>query len=186
MKHIIIAGAPRSGKTTLSRSVHMYYKNPIYTHYKMDSIKRATFDILGLKNKDWHFASTFVAEMIKRICSDNEQESSDPEFFIFDTPHLYPDDLAKFPKSKFLIIFLGYTDISAKEKAIQILEHDSPNCWTKKVSNERLMELVNGNIAFSEEIKAQCSNHDMLYFDTSKNIHTILHSAFNSIIELNQ
>ncbi len=182
MKHVIIAGAPRSGKTTLSRMLRSYYPTPVFTHYKMDSIKRVVFDTFCPENKDWHYASEVVAKMIKKICDDNAQESSNPEYIIFDSPHLYPKDLVDFDRSKFLIVFLGYTDISVEKKAAQILEHDAPSCWTRKLKIPKLKSLIEGNIAFSQEIKKQCAKYGFYYFDTSHNMYQSLIEILNFIV----
>ena len=167
-KHIIIAGSPRAGKTTLSRKIIERF--PRYTHYKMDSIKRAVFDIFYPGNSDWHVASKIVSRIIKKIVDDNKQESTQNELFIFDTPHLYPEDLKDFDKNEYLIVFIGYTEISVKEKTEEILKYDKDTCWTQKLDREKLEELVKGNIEFSKEIRSQCRKYGLKYFDMSNNL----------------
>ena len=103
MKHIILAGAPRSGKTTVSRE--LTYLG--YTHYRLDSIKRACFSFFNPKQNDWHGASKFTVEIIKKLVDDNEQESIRKEYFIFDTPHLYPEDVKDLDPNLFLVVFVG-------------------------------------------------------------------------------
>lgn len=49
MKHVIIAGASRAGKTSLSIELSKCG----YTHYKMDSIVRAMCHIFNLDRHDW-------------------------------------------------------------------------------------------------------------------------------------
>ena len=164
MKHIIVAGAPRSGKTTISRE--LTYLG--YVHYRLDSIKRAIFSIFCPNEKDWHKASQITVKIIEKLVDDNEQESIRKEFFIFDTPHLYPEDVANLDKDKYLIVFIGYTDVDVSEKVQTILEYDAETCWTHKQTKERLHELVQGNIEFSKEIKTQCKKHGIPYFDVSK------------------
>ena len=188
MKHVIIAGAPRAGKTTLSRMIrlviHSYYTHSaVYNHYKLDSIKRAVFDFFKPKKNDWHTASKLVATIIQKVCDDNAQESTEHECFIFDTPHLYPEDLAKFDRTKYLIVFLGYTDVSVNDKVDSILTHDVPSCWTHKLSRKKLKKLVEGNIDFSIEIKKQCKQYDFMYFDVSHDMTFALDSAEQYIIE---
>lgn len=181
MKHVIIAGSPRAGKTTMSKS--LMSGNLGFTHYKMDSIKRAVFDIFCPENKDWHFASKVVARMIKKICDDNRQESTKPECFIFDTPHLYPEDLIDFPKDEFVIIFLGYTEISVEEKTNEILSHDRADCWTKKLERKKLEALVEGNIAFSKELKEQCEKYGIKYFEMSEDMEEHLFEAIDYVVQ---
>ena len=187
MKHVIIAGAPRAGKTTLSRMIRLvinsyYTHSAIYNHYKLDSIKRAIFDFFKPKNNDWHTASKLVASIIQKVCDDNAQESTEHECFIFDTPHLYPEDLAGFDRTKFLIVFLGYTDVTIENKVDSILIHDVPTCWTHKLPRKKLESLVKGNIEFSIEIKNQCKKNGFKYFDVSQNMTSALDEAEDYII----
>jgi hypothetical protein len=92
------------------------------------------------------------------------------EYFIFDTPHIYPEDVKHLDRNKYLIIFLGYTDVGVEEKVEHILSHDAASCWTQKLPREKLVSLVEGNIEFSKEIAEQCSEYDIPYFDVSHNI----------------
>ncbi len=163
MKHTILAGAPRSGKTTVSRE--LTYLG--YTHYRLDSIKRACFSFFKPEQHDWHAASKFTIEVIKKLVDDNEQESIRKEFFIFDTPHVYPEDAIALDPNMFLIVFVGYTDIDVEQKIDYIIKHDSDTCWTQKLSREKLRGLIQGNINFSKEIKVQCEKYHLPYFDVS-------------------
>ena len=165
LRHVIIAGAPRSGKTTVSRELTAFGG---YVHYRLDSIKRAVFDIFCPEKKDWHFASQMTVKIIEKLVDDNNQESTRKEFFIFDTPHLYPKDVAHLDKNDYLIVFIGYTEINVDDKIQDILKYDSPTCWTHKLNRDKLKELVEGNIRFSKEIKAQCQQYGIPYFDVSK------------------
>jgi hypothetical protein len=151
----------------------------------MDSIKRAVFDMFCPGSNDWHLASSVVSQMIKKICDDNAQESSSPEFFIFDSPHIYPEDLLILPKSNFIIVFLGYTDINPRTKMKDIRSYDSKDCWTQKLSEEQLLSLIKGNIEYSEEIKEQCYKYGFPYFDTSKDMNSTLIRALNYIVNNN-
>ena len=179
MKHIIVAGAPRSGKTTLSRKLIC----PGYVHYRLDSIIRAFFKNFPPEYKDWHKASKLTVQVIKQLVDDNEQESIRKEYFIFDSPHLYPEDVASFDTNQFLIIFLGYTDIDVQTKTDAILAYDAKTCWTHKLPREELAKLVDGNIKFSKEIEAQCKAHDILYFDVSNNPEATLQKVREYILQ---
>jgi len=176
-KHIIVAGTPRAGKTTISRE--LTYLG--YVHYRLDSIKRAIFSIFFPNEKDWHKASQITVKIIEKLVDDNEQESTRKEFFIFDTPHLYPEDVAKLDKDKYLIVFIGYTDVDVSEKVQSILDYDDETCWTHKLSREKLEELVRGNIEFSKEIKEQCETYGIPYFDVSNNPEVALQKVKNYI-----
>lgn len=170
MKHIILAGAPRSGKTTVSRE--LTYLG--YTHYRLDSIKRACFSFFNPKQNDWHAASKFTVEIIKKLVDDNEQESIRKEYFIFDTPHLYPEDVKDLDPNLFLVVFVGYTNIDVDQKIESVIKHDSDTCWTQKISKEKLRELIEGNVRFSKEIKRECEQCSLPYFDVSSDFASVI------------
>ncbi|MBR6253524.1 MAG: AAA family ATPase [Clostridia bacterium] len=170
MKHIILAGAPRSGKTTVSRE--LTYLG--YTHYRLDSIKRACFSFFKPEQSDWHAASKFTVEVIKKLVDDNELESIRKEYFIFDTPHVYPEDVKDLDSNMFLIVFVGYIDIDVDHKVDYVIKHDSATCWTQKITREKLRELVQGNINFSKELKSQCEKYSLPYFDVSHNFANVI------------
>ena len=106
MKHIIIAGASRSGKTTLA----LKFKKEGFVHYKMDTIKR------GLDNNFydgrislWSDASPKFANLIERIIDEAKTDIIlDEEWYVIDTCHLYPKDIAKIDLTNTLVVFLGY------------------------------------------------------------------------------
>ena len=90
MKHIIIAGSPRTGKTTLA----LYFHKVGFVHYKMDSIKRAMFKALSLNIYDWHIISPMIASMISTIVLENSSDKVfNNEYYCIDTCHLYPIDI---------------------------------------------------------------------------------------------
>ena len=151
----------------------------------MDSIKRAVFEYFCPDNKDWHFASKFVAQIIKKICDDNSQESDakHPQYFIFDTPHLYPEDVSDFPKKDFIIVFLGYPNMSVERKTDIILRSDSQSCWTQKLPREELEKLVRGNIEFSKEILEQCNKYNLKFFDINQVMSTSIFKALKDPVD---
>ena len=178
MKHIIIAGAPRSGKTTISRELTAFSG---CVHYRLDSIKRAVFDIFCPGKKDWHFASQMTVKIIEKLVDDNNLESTRKEYFIFDTPHLYPEDVIKLDLHEFIIVFIGYTSIDTDKKVDSIIKYDAQTCWTQQLSREKLKSLVEGNIAFSKEIKSQCEKYGIPYFDVSENHIQVLDEVKNYV-----
>ena len=174
-KHVIIAGVPRAGKTTLARTISSFCG---MQHYKLDAIKRAIFEMLCSDRKgDWHFASDVVAQLIQQIVDDNERESKWEERFVFDTPHLYPNSLKNIDRRKFIVVFLGYTYCDPMQKLRDIREHDGEKCWTRKMSDEELLRQIKESIAYSKEIKEQCKENNFQYFDVSQSMKRVLEAA---------
>lgn len=176
MKHIIIAGCSRTGKTTLSNEFSKFG----FIHYRMDSIKRAIYESFGLEKEDWKRVSPKMAHLIATII----RESSSDEFYCIDTCHLYPIDMANEEIENAIIIFLGYPNIEKEEKLNCIRKYDI-NSWTSNQSNEEMLNNIELGIQYSIEAKKQCELLGIPFFDTSYDFKTTLKSAYNYIRRIN-
>ena len=171
MKHIIIAGCARTGKTTLG----LHFHNQGFVHYKMDSIKRAMFKALSLNIKDWHVISPMMASMISTIIEENMSDRVfNNEYYCIDTCHLYPIDILNMNLENTIIVFLGYTNINKEEKLKFIRKYDSNNIWTSKYDDSQLLHDIDLCIQYSEEVKKQCEELNIPFFDTSDNFSEVL------------
>ena len=174
MKHIIIAGCARTGKTTLA----FYFYNRGFVHYKMDSIKRAMFKTLSLNIKDWHVISPIIASMISIIIKENNSDKVfNNEYYCIDTCHLYPVDIFNMNLKDTIIVFFGYTNISKEQKLKFIREYDSENIWTSKLDDSQLLHDIDLCIQYSLEVKKQCEELNVPFFDTSYNFSEALDEA---------
>lgn len=168
--HIIIAGAARSGKTTLS----LMLKDK-YVHYKMDSIKRGICEAYNLKYDNWEELSPIMCTIINKIIKDNKSDTNYlKENYLFDIPFLYPKDLKMIDTENTIVIFLGYAHLTPNESFKQIREHDTSNLWTSRADDEKLKEWCTDNIKFSKYLEKECKRLNIKYFDTSNNRNEIL------------
>ena len=181
MKHIVIAGASRSGKTTLS----LKFRNLGFNHYKMDSIKR------GLDNNFyegrielWNEASPKFAKLISRIIREADTDIiNGVEWYIIDTCHLYPKDIAPlYDKEKTVVVFLGYPNIKPEDKLKVIRENDPKNGWTWSKSDEVLLTNSKMDIDYSIEAQKECESLGIKFFDT-ENFDKAINDAYNYILE---
>ena len=179
VKHIIIAGCSRTGKTTLS----MLFKEMGYIHYKMDTIKRGIYNnFCSNKNDDWKNISPKMAHLIATIINEcNSDKIKNKEFYCLDTCHLYPIDIANEKLKNTVIVFLGYTDLNKNDKLLNIRKYDSDNIWTSSKSDKEILDNIELGIKYSKEVKKQCNNLKIPYFDTSKNFNKVLNDVYNYI-----
>ena len=178
-KHIIIAGIPRAGKTTICLELAKYG----FTHYKMDSIKRGICNIFNLNQHDWASISPKIAELINVIIEENKTDTTKgKEYYVIDTCHLLPRDLINIPKDV-LIIYLGYKDISLEEKVKELKKWDKDYYWSNGLSDEELINMLDANIKFSKVIAKKCKENSILYFDTSYNRDVVLKKVLNIVLE---
>lgn len=179
--HVIIAGAARAGKTTLSLMLNEYG----FTHYKMDSIKRGICESYDLKYDDWEGVSPIMCKIINRIILDNRTDTNfGVEKYLFDTPFLYPKDIEMIDTSETKVIFLGYAHIDVEEELKLIRKYDKENFWTSKISDEELRRWTYDNIEFSKYLESECAKLGIPYYDTSKDRKNVLKRALNDIINM--
>ena len=177
--HVIIAGAARSGKTTLSLMLNKYG----FTHYKMDSIKRGICESYSLKYDDWKDVSPIMCTIINRIIEDNKTDTNYlKEKYLFDSPFLSPKDIKMINTEDTYVLFLGYSQISVDEMVKRIREKDLENYWTNKISDDQLRKETQENIDFSRYIEEECKKCGIKYYDTSIDRERILNEILNDII----
>lgn len=178
--HVIIAGAARSGKTTLSLMLNKYG----FTHYKMDSIKRGICESFSLKYDDWKDVSPIMCTIINRIIEDNKTDTNYlKEKYLFDTPFLYPKDIKMINLEDTKVIFMGYAHIDVDEMVKKIRENDLDNYWTNQKNDEELIKETIQNIEFSKYIEEECNKYGIKYYDTSNNREMVFEEIINDIIK---
>lgn len=178
MKHIIIAGAARSGKTMLALKLGQEG----FVHYKMDSIKRGIDNNFwnGYKD-DWKKVSPHMAYLIKTIIDDNQSDIvRNKEFYCIDTCHIYPRDIAKYDLKNTIIVFMGYCDIDVEDKLKNIRKYDI-DTWSAFKNDEDLINDTKLDIQFSKEAKKQCEELGIKFFDTSVNFEKTLYEIYKYI-----
>lgn len=176
MKHVVIAGCSRTGKTTLSN----YFSNIGFIHYRMDSIKRAIYESFHLKNETWEQVSPKMAHLIATII----RKSSSHEFYCIDTCHLYPIDILNECIENTIIIFMGYPNINEEQKLKLIRKYDT-NAWTSYIEDEEMLNNIKLGIQYSIEAKKQCDVLGIPFFDTSEDFEGTLKNAWNYIRRMN-
>lgn len=177
--HLIIAGAARSGKTSLSLMLNKYG----YTHYKMDSIKRGICESYNFIYDDWEGVSPIMCKIINRIIEDNKTDTNyGLEKYLFDIPFLYPKDISLIDTSNTKVIFLGYAHIDVEEELKLIRKYDKDHFWTTKISDNELRKWTYDNIEFSKYLESECQKLGITYYDTSVNREEVLQKALEDII----
>lgn len=184
MKHIIIAGAARSGKTMMALKLGQEG----FVHYKMDSIKRGIDNNFWNNYKDnWKKVSPHMAYLIKTIIDENQSDIvKGKEFYCIDTCHIYPRDIAKYNLKNTIIVFMGYCNINIDDKIKNIRQYDIET-WSTKKNDEDLKNDTKMDIEFSKEAKKECEELGIKFFDTSINFEQTLYDIYKYIKdELNE
>ena len=172
--HIVIAGAARSGKTTLSRML----KNKGFIHYKMDSIKRGVCKYFDIKTVYWTDFSKGVCSIIKQVMDDEFEDN-----IIFDTPHICVTDSLDLIRDDTIVLFLGYDHMDFDTFLDNVKKYDQ-NTWVGKLSMNELKELFDDSVKFSKDNREECLKYNIKYFDVSDNRDEVLNDACSYVLDI--
>ncbi len=180
MKHIIIAGPSRSGKTTLS----LMFGKLGFVHYKMDSIKRGIdrnfWD--GYKD-DWRKVSPHMSHLIKTIINENASDIvKDKEYYVIDTCHIYPVDIYNEHLENTIIVFLGYANTKIEDK-FKFIRKSDQKLWSSELDDEELKEYIQIGIDYSIEARDECKKYNIKYFDIGNNFKKSINKAYEYILK---
>lgn len=188
-KNILIMGAGRSGKTTLSKMIHETYG---YSIISIDDIVNALAAFPEL-NISWDGDHKKIAEQMSCFLSKYLTELSEGTKFYdgcktviegtdIDFEHLLPT----IDTSKYVLIGLTYNNVSKKDLFQNIRTYDTEDDWTYYVSDEQLAEFcelfLERNRFFNEKFK----EYHILTYDTSINREDVLSEILHTLERLCQ
>ena len=180
----IVSGSSRSGKTITAKKINlekgisylsldwivMGFTNgiPEYgVHDKLfpDEIARGTW--------------TFIKAMIESMLYNETECVIEGEAIL---PELISELINKYPQ-KIRIVFLGYTDISVKQKVkeIKIYSQDK-NDWLLEHPDNYIIDHVINMVVHSQMIKESCTYYDLPYFDTSADFMSSIDQAISHLL----
>lgn len=183
MKNIIILGAARAGKTTLAQMIHKKYNYSIISIDSFVSALHDNFPSLGIAHSNteekFKLLPPFVFSYMKKITNEYPNEK-----FILEGWHVYPNEISKlFYNKDVKIICLGYTKISCEEFFRMIRKSEKENSYTKKMTDEKIKELISNHIEYSKILKKQCEKNNIKFYDTSFERDNVLKEAMKFLID---
>ena len=175
-KHIIIAGVPRSGKSTISQILS---KNFGYQHISMDSIIAGiekVFPETGINSdadtdlqENIQYISSKMALFIRAMMDSGEYNECDYGMVI-DIFQLLPQHYIKYIDSSLCdIYYLGTSDVTPEERYELLKRYDTPNDYTYYKTEEENKEDCADIVTISKQLKEQCRIYNLPYYDTSYN-----------------
>lgn len=185
-KHIIIAGVPRSGKSTLSQIIS---KNFGYQHISMDTIiagieqvfpetginSDANSDLLG----NIGYISSKMSVFIRAMIDSGEYNECDYGMVI-DIFQLLPQHYVKYiDHSVCDIYYLGTSEVTSAERYRLLKRYDTLKDYTYYKSEEENQKDCADIVMISKNLKQLCSTYDLPYFDTSYNREQIFKSVLS-------
>lgn len=173
-KHVIIAGVPRAGKSTLAQRIA---KELGYQHISMDSviagIERA-FPETGINSEAegdlWEnirYISSRMAPFLRGMMDSGEYDEC-PYGMVIDIFQLLPQHYAQYIDSSVCdIYYLGTSEVTAQERYELLKEYDTPEDYTYYKSDEEKKRDCESIVAVSRRFKEQCGIYRLPYYDTS-------------------
>lgn len=163
----IIAGVPRSGKTSLKNKLLNDHKiSGISTDLLREGLRIGMPELGLLKSQDNSEGARILWPAIKGILSAREYFDDD---FVIEGTNILPEHIVKFNNdSNFKICFLGYTKIEPIDKLKQLRTSSSlKGEWTDELDDEKLLKNIIKWIDTSKLYFQQCEKLGIRYFDSS-------------------
>ena len=189
MKNIIIIGAEKTGKTTLSKMIKDKYNS--YNLIDSDSLKKALIKAEGNeeefkqnvdKLKHFEFGETFLYTVMEffKILIENDKNKYG---YILESAQLHPlliKQKLDFEKTK--VICLGYGDMSIDDIVKQCIKYDTKENWSYNLPKEELQKHAKYWFECNQIYKTECPKYGIEYIDTSKDREKTLNSIVEHII----
>ncbi len=180
-KHLIIAGVPRSGKSTLSRRIA---RECGYQHISMDSIIAGfeqCFPETGVNTNApkssleiLYTISGKMAPFLRAMTSVEEYDEQNGPMVI-DMYQLLPEDYEKhIDKTLCDILYLVTAEVTPEERFQIQKEFDTPQDYSYYLSDEERMEGCHYLVEQSILIRDECKKYGLPCYETSKNREQVL------------
>ena len=184
-KQIIIAGVPRSGKSTVSQKIS---QNLGYQHISMDSIIagiEGAFPETGI-NSDadadlWQNIRSISSKMARfiRAMTDSGEYDECGYGMVIDIFQLLPEHYVRHIDSSVCeIYYFGTADVTPQERYELLKAYDTPKDYTYHQSEAENREDCARIVAVSKKLKEQCELYNLPYYDTSRNREQVFKSVF--------
>lgn len=178
MKNIFIGGVAKSGKSTLSKII---CKDKNYNHIPIDyftsSLKHNFPDLKITSNVVIdEVSSKKLSLLLSRVI---DIINNTDELFIIDSAHILPEDIDKYlDRDKWDVYFLGYPNTTPKEKFNEIRKYETCNDWTRKRSDDELINTLDSLINLSKKIENDCNKLNIEFIDTSHELKNKINSIY--------
>lgn len=173
-KHVIIAGVPRSGKSTISQKISAHLG---YQHISMDSVIagiESVFPETGIQTdvdtdlwENIQYISVKMALFIRAMIDSGEYDECDYGMVI-DIFQLLPQHYIQHIDSSVCeIYYLGTSEVTPEERYELLKKYDTPKDYTYYKSEEENKKNCADIVTISKKLKEQCSIYHLPYYDTS-------------------
>lgn len=186
-KHIIIAGVPRAGKSTVSQ---MIAKKFGYQHISMDSLIAGfekAFPQLGIDTdadmdvkENVKCISAKIAPFLCAMMDSGEYDECDYGMVI-DVFQLLPEDYRKhIDPSVCEIYYFVTSDVTAEERFELLKKYDTPKDYTYYKSDEENRKNCAEIVELSKFYREQCEQYELPCYETARDREKMIESFVES------
>lgn len=188
MKNILIMGAGRAGKTTLSNMLKEKYNQ--YSLIHSDSIKWAMIRAKGqeqyyrtniVEQKEFE-CSEFFQKVLLEFLNSCIRKDDHKYGYILESGQLRAEhvkEMIDFENT--LVVCLGHGDLTKEDIIDLCRENDKEEDWSYNLEYEFLEKHAAVWHEMNEEFKTECPKYGIPYYDTSKNRHKVLNEILEEI-----
>ena len=180
----LVSGTSRSGKTLVARKILAEKQIPYLSlDWLMmgfnDGIPEYGIHHLLWPNEIAEKMGPFLRGMIDNMVVNGMDYVIEGEAML---PQLVADLVEKHP-GKIKAMFVGYTEISVKDKVALVKKYSNgENDWLTNESDEYINDHIGNMITYSKMIKDECQKHGVTYFDTSEDFVGAIEAATDFLV----
>ena len=187
-KHIIIAGVPRAGKSTVSQ---MIAKKFGYQHISMDSLIAGfekAFPQLGIDTdadmdvkENVKSISAKIAPFLRAMMDSGEYDECDYGMVI-DVFQLLPEDYRKHINPEVCEIYYFVTsDVTAEERFELLKKYDTQKDYTYYKSDEENRKGCDEIVELSKYYREQCERYEVSCYETARDREKVIENFVDSL-----
>ncbi len=194
MESILIAGVPRSGKSTIAQRVAEAGGATYFPVDALVSTLGSLYPELGITHytEEPRGVSTHLAPVVVELQQHLQYEGMT---VVLDAYQCFPRDLAAALKHRrlalptgegageapFGVVYVGYPEADVKGKTRDIRAHARVEDWAQALDDAALENLVERYIRESGEIKSQCADLGWHFIDTSRSFEAVVSKAVEQL-----
>lgn len=184
MKDILIFGAPRTGKTTLSKLLSEELEN--YHVFSIDAIRNSFGDIfpeLEINDRNGKNNERILPNYIAKMLYWHHIELKDKQGYIVEGCQVLPDKAKEtFDLENSIIIYLGHGKLLPEEILKNIRKYDTPDEYSYQRTDEVMLKQCNQYYKLEATTALKCKEYGFIYVDTSTNRKEVLYELKNKLI----
>lgn len=201
MKDIVIAGASRSGKSTLARMLNEKFGYYVLSIDKLVAVFGSSYPSLDIRlnwNRDktteniapflGHFMGMFSSPDGKGLLGYSHGEIPDNRF-ILEGAYIDPAKIAEIVRSygiddmseRFHLIGLVQKDKDVETLYRDFRQYDTENDWTYKLGDEELRAVAEDLAAYNQEMYTKLTANGFTVYDTSRDREKVFEEIIRSV-----